>query len=107
MEAPIIKLFVRYESNGLCLPDERVEAYVSGYATLLKQPQETPPMIISVANELTFLAFRALIKEKKIKHTDICFVVNNVELHPNKDGRLENYPAEFCISENFLMRMLD
>lgn len=106
IQAPITKLFVHYDSAGICLPDVRVESFVSGYANLLQQKQDTP-MVIRVANELTVLAFRALIKEKRINHLDICFVVNNVELYTNKDGRLETYPTELCISENLLMRMLD
>jgi hypothetical protein len=105
MEAPIIKLFVHFNDEGTCLPDSKVEAFTSGYATLLKEKQEVP-IVINVANELTILAFRTLIKEKKIAHTDICFVVNNVELYANKDGRLETYPPEFCVSEKLLDRIM-
>jgi len=104
MEAPIIKLFVRYEDSGICLPDSKVEAFVSGYATLLQNPHFRD--VISVANELTILAFRTLIKEKKIAHTDICFVVNNTEFYTNKDGRLETYPSELCVSEKLLDRIM-
>jgi len=62
---------------------------------------------ICVANELFITAARTLIAEKVVPHTEVQFVFNGHTLSPDCNGRLKEYPAGFCdTNEKLLCRLL-
>ena len=62
-------------------------------------------IVVSTATFVT--AIRVLIKEGKIPHDAIVFEFNGQLLHPNKSGRLNDWPTGFCHhEEDLLMRLL-
>jgi hypothetical protein len=62
---------------------------------------------IAVRCELFITAARTLIAEKVVPHTEVQFVFNGHTLSPDCNGRLKEYPAGFCdTNEKLLCRLL-
>jgi hypothetical protein len=89
-------------ADGLAIADQECERLAREFL----DPSSTN-CDISVSNSTFILAVRVLIKEGFFPHTDVRFLYDGQYIHPDKDGRIENWPNGFCdIDEKLLCRLL-
>jgi hypothetical protein len=94
---------IEYCANGLKIADAECEKLAREFLN----PSSPHYGDISVSNSTFILAVRALIKEGVFPHTDARFLYDGQYLHPNKDGRMEDWPNGFCdIDEKLYFRLL-
>ena len=86
-------LTVEYHRDGETVADHWAESFVWAK---VKEHNDYGDMSVVIANGLVIDTFRALINEGKINHEQIRFLFNGKYLHPDKNGRISNWPVGFC-----------
>ena len=80
--------------NGEAIPDGSVMDFA------LNLPEKG---IVTVSNEIVFLAIRVLIIREQLDYKDIQFMYKEEVLSVNEKGRPSHWPNGFCdLSEQFL-----
>lgn len=100
------KMRVYYEPNSIAFSwsDGITERQARSLARILDK--SAVDITVRIANELSILAFRVLVKEGVIDHHRIIFHINNREYKVNTDGRfVEDIPV-VSIMDDLFSRML-
>lgn len=76
------------------------------HALLIAKNVWTKKMYIKTSSEILILAFRVLVKQGVIPHTEIRFKFGRQMIKIDKNGELDKYPPGFCETYTNLLSML-
>ena len=105
-----MKISIEYSPDGQAISDFEVEDWANDIVKESMTPLSnfTGERVIGrrVSTALAIHQIRAFIKQGKLNHSEVIFVHNGLELKPDKDGRLENWPNGFCDNQENLLYIL-
>ena len=79
------------ESKGSRVADSNVMAFAENKVDLYHD-LDGSDLTVSIANELTLIAFQVLVKEGKLKPDEVQVIYKNKVITLDRDGRLSRWP---------------